>query len=677
MVKILIGVAWPYASGPIHLGQVAGCYLPADIFARYQRMAGNEVLMVSGSDQHGTPVTIEAEKEHLTPQDIASRYHERNMDSFDKLGISFDLYAETAHDFHKKVVREIFLDLRSKDYIYTQTDTYPYCKSCSRFLPDRYVEGICPSCGFDNARGDQCDECGKILDPEDLKDPRCKLCGTRPIPRDSEHFYLRLSAFEDRLKEYISDKDHWRHNVLNFTRNYLEGGLHDRAITRDLKWGVKIPLEGYDEKRIYVWFEAVCGYLSTSMRYFAQKDDPDGWKDWWQNKDSRHYYFLAKDNIPFHTIIWPAILMGRGDLELPYDVPANEYLTLDKAQFSKSRRHAIWLPTFLERYDPDLLRFYLTVNMPESRDADFTWQDFVNRINNELVSTLGNLIHRVLTFTQKNYGEVPPADDLAEDDSKILAACDFSHRKVGEHLSRCEFKAAFKQVMDLAHQGNRYFDRMEPWALVKVDRERCGTVLNTCIQMLRTINVLMAPFLPHSAEKLWNATGGEGDLFRSWDRACQQIQAGTPLEKPKVLYKKLDPEEVLKTESTTSADEPDDTTLNEKEDDNMELVPFKEFARLDIRVGTVTDVSPHPNADKLYVLQVDLGDQVRQIVAGLKPYYEPEGMKGRQIAVIVNLEPAKLRGVESNGMLLAGDDGAGKVKFLTPDGPLNNGARVR
>ena len=401
--RILVAVAWPYANGSLHLGHLAGCYLPADIFARYHRLKGSDVLMVSGSDQHGTPITIRAEQEGTTPEEVASKYHAEFQRSWEQMGISFDLFTSTGTDTHQQVVHEMFLALYDKGYIYTDTTRLPYCPACQRFLPDRYVGGSCPHCDNSNARGDQCDNCGRTLNPEDLVRPQCSICGTPPQFKDSEHFFLRLTAFQEPLLEWVKQQPHWKANVLNFTQRYLEDGLKDRAISRDISWGVPLPWEGYESKRIYVWFEAVIGYLSASKEWAQQPGNEGKWEDFWKDPAAKAYYFIGKDNIPFHTIIWPAMLVGYGGLSLPYDVPANEFLSLENRQFSTSRQWAVWLPDYLERYRPDPLRYYLSINMPETSDSDFTWSGFVRRNNDELVATYGNLVHRVLTFTYRNF----------------------------------------------------------------------------------------------------------------------------------------------------------------------------------------------------------------------------------------------------------------------------------
>lgn len=660
MERYLVGVAWPYANGPIHLGHVAGSLLPPDIFARYHRMKGNEVLMVSGSDEHGTPITVTAEKKGVKPEDIAKKYHNINSKAISDLGLSFDLFFETSHENHKKVVHDIFLKLLDNNYIYKKIMLSPYCSNCQKFLPDRYIEGECPHCGYSNARGDQCDDCGRTLDPEELLSPVCKFCSSEPEMRETEHFFFKLSAFQNNLEQYVSDKDHWRHNTKNFTKNWLESGLRDRAITRDITWGVKIPLEGYDDKRIYVWFEAVIGYFSTSKEWARRKGDEEKWKDFWMDETCRHYYFLGKDNIPFHTIIWPAILMGYGGLNLPYDVPANEYLKWGGEQFSKSRGISIAVPDVLQKYDPDQVRYYLSINMPEMRDSDFTLEDFVRRNNDELVSTLGNFIHRALSFTHKNYGEIPEMKELSEKDKEALEKIEAQVKEVEEHIEHCEFKKALKSVMELAHYGNRYFDARAPWALLKENRDECGTALHVCCKIVKALCITMSPFLPFSANKLWNMMGYEGSVTElKWEEALSDIPSGQSFERPLPLFKKL----IL--------DEPEEKAeLEKKEEEVMGI------EALDLKIGVIESIEDHPNAEKLYVMKVDFGDEKRQLVAGLKTYYTKEEMQDRKIVVVMNLKPAKLRGIESKGMLLAAEDKKGVVSLLSPLSGEDIGVRV-
>ncbi len=538
--KILVAVAWPYANGSLHLGQIAGAYLPADIFARYHRLKGNKVLMVSGSDQHGTPITIKAEQEGKTPGEIADRYHREFLESWQKLGISFDLFTTTGTENHAEVTQDMFLALLKRGYIYKAKVSQPYCPQCRRFLPDRYIEGTCPFCGSPGARGDQCDDCGKPMNPAELLEPRCRLCAAAPVFEDSEHFFLKLSAFQKKLLEWVKPQSHWRKNVLNFTTRYLEDGLKDRAITRDIDWGVPVPLEGYENKRIYVWFEAVIGYLSASKEWAKLNGDGEGWRPFWQDKDSRSYYFIGKDNIPFHTIIWPAMLMGYGGLNLPYDVPSNEFLTIEGKKLSTSRNWAVWLPDYLSRYAPDPLRYLLSINMPENGDTDFSWREFFRRNNDELVATYGNLVHRVLTFTYRNFnGCVPEPGEMDGQSQKLMNKAEETLNTVGELISRCHFKQAIMAAMALAQEANRYLDDKSPWKMIKEDREAAATSLYVALGVISALKTALYPFLPFSSQKLHEYLGFEGRV-QDYGWKPKPPAPGQKLLEPKPLFTKLD-----------------------------------------------------------------------------------------------------------------------------------------
>ena len=547
--RIFIGVAWPYANGPLHLGHLAGCYLGADIFARYHRMKGNEVLMVSGSDTHGTPITIRADQEGITPAEVVERYHADFLETWQRLGITFDLFTHTNTENHERVVHDIFLSLLDQGYIYTDNMLLAFCPGCQRFLPDRYVEGACPHCSYSRARGDQCDQCGRTLDPQDLVEAFCILCGGSPEFRESEHFFLKLSVFQEPLLEWIREQPHWRANVSNQTRSFLESGLRDRAITRDLTWGIPIPLEGYEGKRIYVWFEAVIGYLSAAVEWAANSGQADRWEDFWKRPETRSYYFIGKDNIPFHSIIWPAMLMGYGnDLNLPYDVPANEFLSLENQKFSTSQNWAVWVPDYLDRYDPDPLRYLLSINMPEAGDADFSWAEFVRRNNEELVATYGNLVNRVLSFTYRNFdGLVPPARDADETDRHLLDSARTALDDVAESLENTRFKAAIGQAFGLAQEANRYLDTKAPWRAIRTDRDDAAHTLNVSLRVLNCLKVVLAPFLPFSSQKVHEYLGFDGAVEQeSWDyeSLVQGMRGGNSLRQPHPLYEKLDPQVV-------------------------------------------------------------------------------------------------------------------------------------
>ncbi len=640
MAKVFIAVAWPYADGVIHVGQVSGVYLPADIFARYQRMRGNEVLMVSGSDMHGTPISVKAEEEGIPPAEYAAHYHALLAKAMADLGISFDLYDNTESAVHKEVVKEVFLQLYRKGDIYEAEMLLPYCEVEQRYLPDRYVEGECPHCHFPNARGDQCDNCGRLLDPQDLINPRDRK-GHRPVMRTRKHLFFRLTAFEAPLREWLKDKDYWKPNVINFTNNWLAQGLRDRAVTRDLAWGIGIPLPGFDDRKIYVWFEAFMGYYTMAIQWARGRGEPEAWRRFWQDPECRHYYFLGKDNIPFHTVWWPAVLMAIGGLNLPYDVPANEFMTLESLPFSKSRGRVIPADEALTQYPLDTWRYVLAANMPETRDSDFTYDDLVTRNNSELVATYGNFVHRALTFTVKNFGEVPPAKHLDARDKAALRAIEEHWNRVGQNLQYTHFRDALKEAMALARFGNQYFDAKAPWSLVKTDREACGTALHISLRIAKALAILMAPFLPTSSQELWGMLGYRDQVHqRPWEEALEDIPGGQPLGTPKTLFRQVE----------------------------LPGPPAPEVDALDLRVGRVVGVLPHPNADKLYLMDVDIGGEVRRIVSGLRENYRAEELQGRSIVVLCNLQPARLRGEESKGMLLAAVKGDVVRILLAPTG---------
>lgn len=577
--KILVCTAWPYANGDLHIGHLAGAYLPPDIFARYHRLKGNQVLMVSGSDAHGTPITLRADNEGVLPRDLFERFHVRFLETFQQIGITYDLFTHTDTENHYQVSQDIFTACLTNGYIYTKTEKQFYSETQGRFLADRYIEGTCPNCGYEGARGDQCDHCGKLLDPTDLINPRSKNDGSRPVLRETEHFYLDLGKLSGAIEDYLNDdKDHWRANVLNFSRNYAKEGLRGRPITRDLEWGIPIPLEGYDSKRIYVWFEAVIGYFSASIEWSKNQDEPEAWKAWWYDPTAKSYYFIGKDNIPFHTVIWPGELIATGrrlyeddtskQLNLPYDVPSNEYLNMEGAKLSTSRNWAIWALDLLSRFDPDAVRFYLTAIAPETRDTDFTFEDFVRRNNDELVAAWGNLVNRVLGFAYKRYaGRVPdigPAG-LDEVDQQLLAEVEAGFNTVGDLLAAVKLRAAQEEALRLARATNVYLNDKAPWQAIKEDPVGAGTTIYVALRVIDNLKILFAPFLPHTCQQLHEFLGYEGQLFGrqmvqsfteterehlalGYDNRSavgqwqpSQLPAGQTLRKPQPLFKKLEP----------------------------------------------------------------------------------------------------------------------------------------
>ncbi len=580
--NILVAVAWPYSNSDIHVGNLTGSYLPADIFARYHRLKGNRVLMVSGSDAHGTPITVKADAEGVTPEEIYQRYQPRFLDLFQRLGLTYDLFTTTHTENHFKVSQSIFLALKENGYLYVDEQQQWYSATLQKFLPDRYVEGTCYICGYENARGDQCDNCGNVLDSTQLINPRAKEDGSVPELRKTTHYYLDLGKLQPEIVKFLESRtDYWRPNVVTRSLGWIKAeGLHGRPITRDLDWGIPVPVEGWEDKRLYVWFEAVIGYLSAPIEWAAISGQPQAWHSWWTDPEARAYYFIGKDNIDFHAIMWPAELLGAGPqfteifegkaeepLNLPYDVPANEFLNMEDRKISGSRNWAVWALDFLEHYDPDPLRYYLTVNMPETSDANWDWDDFVRRNNNELVATWGNLANRVLSFAYRNWdGKVPEAGVLRPQDEALLKTVEGGFDGVGKLLEAVKLRAALGEGIRLASEVNKYLDEQAPWTQIKTDKDAAGKTIYTALKAIDNLKLLLAPFLPHTSEVLHQTLGYFAPLFGeqytetlqdelgdhlalryrpaaipgSW--APSQLEPGRALREPKPLYKKLEPE---------------------------------------------------------------------------------------------------------------------------------------
>ena len=752
---VLICVAWPYANGPLHLGHVAGCYLPPDIQARFERARGNRVLMVSGSDEHGTPITVTAEQKGITSQQVVDEYHAINSKALLDLGCSWEpnidsrgveyggsLFNRTTDPMHKQIVQDNFSSLMDAG-LFERKTTQQYYETNSdgsgRFLPDRYVEGICPSCAEDGARGDQCDSCGATYESTELKNPVSKMNPTAKIEiKDTDHFFYRLDLFQESLQQHASERESvWKSNVRAMTKQWLDMGLRSRAVTRDLSWGIPLPLEDpeWDGKCVYVWFEAVQGYYSCAkiwaLRHAQQGGHPNGsdaWKNWWcvseDGTSPRHLYFLGKDNIPFHTVIWPAIILGLnhaskgktamdsiempsiGDLALETNVPAMEYLMLAGGQFSKSRKHAVWLPSFLERYNPDYLRYYLSINMPENHDTDFNWPDFVEKINNELIAAYGNFVHRVLTLgVRLPMGANGPLADIEVTELTVAhrQKLEEIHASITDSLLRHRYKEALRHVMSAAQYGNQILQAATPWKFLKneEDTEERRQSLSTLAfgwRLSRFLAITSQPFLPFSAAKLWNALGQTGDVsLVLWEDAIDwDVTMTWNQDTPTPLFERLELDVILESENSlteTEATKPDDKPIqavkvskkNKKEMKEMSEAPegitylnFETFMEVDLRVGKILNVEDHPNADRLYVVKIDDGsDTERTICAGLKQYYQAEEMVGKTVVFVANLKPRPLRGVTSEGMMLAADDGKDGVRLVTIDGEIATGSQVR
>jgi len=538
--KILVAVAWPYAQGPLHLGHMGGAYLPADIFARYQRLIGNDVLMVSGSDAHGTPITVRADNEGVTPAEIVDRYHPEFLGYWRDLGISFDLFTRTDTANHHRVAQEFFTRLLENGYLYKQKTQQYYDAEVGQFLPDRYVEGTCPHCGYEQARGDQCDNCGRTLDPTDLINPISKRSGSTPVLRETEHYNWKLSAFADRLLDWLSTKEGWRPHVINFARGMIEDGLIDRAFTRDISWGIPLPVDDLGEgKRIYVWWEAVMGYYSAPQEWAQLHGDPDAWKPWWTDPDAESYYFVGKDNIPFHAVYWPALLMGHGGLNLPTNVPANQYVTFKGEKASKSRGVGRPLQWYIDHFEPDALRYALAANLPETSDSDLTESELVRRVNDELVAAWGNLVNRVVSMTHRYFdGVVPSAEGADAADLELLDTVQRGIAAVGDEIAAVRLKAGLATAMSLAHAANGYLTAREPWKMAKSDLERTGVTLAVALNAISGIAVALAPYLPFTSSRVFAILGLDEEAH--WHRAA--VAAGTRLGAAEPLFTKLDPD---------------------------------------------------------------------------------------------------------------------------------------
>ena len=741
---VLICVAWPYANGPLHLGHVAGCYLPPDIYARFERLRGNRVLMVSGSDEHGTPITVTAEQEGVNPQDIVDQYHAINTQALidlgctwlphtDPRGIAFggSLFNRTSDQRHKDKVQDNFKSLYEAGFFERRTMQQYFEvheNGGGRFLPDRYIEGTCPSCGADGARGDQCDACGATYESYELKNPVSKMNPELDVEiRDTEHLFYRLDLFQEALESHAEHHQSvWKSNVRAMTKQWLDMGLRPRAVTRDLEWGIQVPLDGddWEGKCIYVWFEAVQGYLTCSQIWSESFDDGSSWENWWidnQDLTQRHYYFLGKDNVPFHTVIWPAILMGLnhvrngktaddpitlpsyGDLRLEDNVPAMEYLMLGGGQFSKSRKHAIWLPSFLQRFDPDTLRYYLSINMPESHDTDFTWNEFVDRINNELIATYGNFANRVLSLSARlpdtPGGEQLPAFDSIDVYSDLCSTLEKLHGDMTLSLEKHRYKEALRTAMTVAQHGNQLLQAAKPWEHLKTEvgeEGRAEVLASLAIgwRICRYLAIVTQPFLPFSAQKLWNMIGIESDLAdMKWDQAIDwSIPVVHPSSSFEPLFKRLDVDEIVKEEQSyiESQEDSNDLThsvkggkkekkrMKNEAPEGIEYLDFETFMEVELRVGRIMSVKDHPDADRLYVVNLDDGsEQGRTICAGIKAYYSPDELLNKMVVFVANLKPRSLRGVVSEGMMLAADDGNDVVRLVTIDGEISTGSRVR
>ncbi|MEX2116383.1 MAG: methionine--tRNA ligase [Bacteroidota bacterium] len=683
--KILITAALPYANGYIHLGHLAGAYLPADIYARYQRLKGRDVLFVCGSDEHGVAITVTAEKESIKPRDVVDRYHPANKDTFAAFGMSFDHYSRTSIPLHHDTAQQFFREFHDSALLKKKEELQLYCEVDRMFLADRYVEGTCPKCGNPRARGDQCENCGSWLSQTDLIEPRCKICGSKPVVRATTHLYFPLGQFQSRLEQYVrerNERDGWKENVLRYCESWFKEGLEDRAVTRDLTWGVPVPVSGFEKKVIYVWFDAVLGYISASKEWAALKGEPDGWKEYWLNPGTKYVAFIGKDNIVFHCIVFPAMLMAWNDTRkehfiLPENVPANEFLNFEGQKFSKSRGWGIDVRDFLRFFDPDLLRYALAATLPESRDSDFYLKDFQARVNNELADILGNFINRTIAFTHKTFqGAVPVQGELNDRDSRFLRLMGDTPGSVGRFYEHYKFRDGVAESMNLARAANKYFNDSEPWKTASSDPVRCATALNLCLQAVRALSILIEPVIPALALKAWDLLNIDEALHKQpWDSAGNPgLNAGHRLRNPQILVSKVEDsrvEEMVRSLRVQTADVPQTKGIERT------MITIDDFKKLDLRVAKIVAAERIEKSKKLLKLRVRIGEEERQVVAGIAHQYEPEKLVGLQVVVVANLEPALLMGEESQGMLLAVNEANGTISVITVGENVTSGSVVR
>ena len=666
--------ALPYANGPVHIGHLAGVYVPADIYVRYLRLKKEDVLFIGGSDEHGVPITIRANKEGITPQDVVDRYHKIIKDSFEEFGISFDVYGRTTSKVHCETASEFFRTLYDKGEFVEKTSMQYYDEEAHTFLADRYITGECPHCHAEGAYGDQCEKCGTSLSPTDLINPKSAISGSKPVMRETKHWYLPLDKHEAWLRQWIlEDHKEWRNNVYGQCKSWLDMGLQPRAVSRDLDWGIPVPVEGAEGKVLYVWFDAPIGYISNTKELL-----PDSWEMWWKDPETRLVHFIGKDNIVFHCIVFPAMLKAEGSYILPDNVPSNEFLNLEGDKISTSRNWAVWLHEYLRDFPgkQDVLRYVLTANAPETKDNDFTWKDFQARNNNELVAVYGNFVNRALQLTQKYYdGVVPACGELTEYDRQTLDEFKDVKAKVEELLDAFKFRDAQKEAMNLARIGNKYIADSEPWKVVKTDPERVKTIIYISLQLTANLAIAFEPFLPFSSEKLRKMLNMESFEWNRWGRT-DLLQAGHRLAKPELLFEKIEDDvieaQVQKLLDTKKANE----EANYKAKPIRENIAFEDFQKLDIRVGTVLECTKVPKADKLLCFKIADGLENRTIVSGISKFYKPEELVGKQVCFIANLAPRKLKGIESQGMILSALNYDESLSVITVDREVKPGSEV-
>ncbi len=676
--KILVTSALPYANGNIHLGHLSGAYLPADIYVRYKRLKGDDIIYICGSDEHGVPITITADKEKVTPKEIIDRYHNANKNAFEKFGMSFDIYSRTSLPVHHKTSQEFFKSFYDQGLLVEKKSMQFYDEKAKMFLPDRYVEGTCPKCGNEEARSDECEKCGSLYDPSELKNPKSKITGQTPVLKETSHWFFPLGKYQQRLEKYVNEMNEkygWKDNVLQYCKSWFIDGLKDRAVTRDLDWGVKVPLDGVQNKVLYVWFEAVLGYISATKELFQMRGEPDLWKSYWQQANTKYIAFIGKDNVVFHTIIFPAMLMAWNDNNkdkyiLPQNVPANEFLNFEGKKFSKSRGWGIDVDEFLNLFPADTLRYTLAANLPENKDTDFYWKEFQGRTNGELADILGNFVNRTFTFVHKHFdGVVPERGKLEKIDIEMLELLNASPQKIADLLERYKVKDAVFEMMNLARAGNKYFNDSEPWVSLKKNKEQCATTINICLNIIFTLAEIFEPVIPFSSVKIFKMLNARPTEWLKCGAAT--LSSGHKLNQAEILFAKIEDKviEDLVTKLGQTEDKPKEVP---------EEITIDEFKRVKLQVAKITAAENVKKSDKLLKLQIDLGSEKRQLVAGIAKSYSPDELVGKKVLVVANLKAAKLFGIESQGMILALDTSEdGKVKIIEIDESIEPGKTAK
>jgi methionyl-tRNA synthetase len=680
--RYTVTAALPYTNGPIHIGHLAGVYVPADIYARYLRLTGNDVAYICGSDEHGVAIPMRAKKEGVSPQEIIDKYHTIIKQSFKDFGISFDNYSRTSSKIHHKTASDFFIDLHKKGDFIEQVTAQLYDAEANQFLADRFVVGTCPKCGFEESYGDQCEHCGTSHNGTDLINPKSAITGNTPTLKETKHWFLPLDKHESFLREWIIDghKSDWKSNVLGQVKSWIDDGLRPRAVTRDLEWGIPVPVDGGEGKVLYVWFDAPIGYISSTKEW-AEREGKN-WEDYWKDENTKLVHFIGKDNIVFHCIIFPSMLKAHGGYILPENVPANEFLNLEGNKLSTSKNWAVWLHEYLEEFpnQQDVLRYTLTANAPENKDNDFTWKDFQAKNNNELVAIFGNFINRVVVLTNKYYdGQVPVAEEFTEVDEDTLAAIKHFPESIGKSIQRYRFREASQELMNLARLGNKYLADEEPWKVIKVDKERVKTIMYVALQISAALAVVSEPFLPFTSDKLKKMLHISNENERSWNDVSEKeilLPSNHQIGSAELLFSKIEDKTVTtqleKLAATKKANEQENKVIEPQK----ETIDFEDFTKLDIRVGTILEAVKVAKTKKLLQLKVDVGIDVRTIVSGIAESFSPEDIIGQQVTVLTNLAPRKIRGVESQGMILMTDTPDGKLAFVEPEQKVSNGQQI-